>query len=86
MLATGLAAVMNFRIPTYVAVRTSKDSLRSIRILVVFPLPLPPLLTGGTLQAVLLCRVSLVGLLGLHFPPFLLSLSALLTLSGEPGL
>ena len=72
---------------TYVAVRTSKDSLRSIGILVVFPLPLPPLLTGGTLQAVvLLSRVGLVRLLGLHLPPFLLSLSALLTLSGEPGL
>ena len=84
MLATGLAAALNFIIQTYVAVRTSKDSLRSIRILVVFPLPLPSLPLGGTLQTVLLlCRVSLVRLLGLDLP-FLLS--PLLTVSGEPGL
>ena len=85
MLATGLAAVMNFRIPTYIAVRTSKDSLRSIRIFVVFPLPLPSLLTRRTIQTVvLICLVSLLRLLGLHLPAFLLS--SLLTLRGEAGL
>ena len=84
MLATGLAAALNFIIQTYVAVRTSKDSLRSIRVFVVFPLPLPSLPLRGTLQTVLLlCLVSLVRLLRLHLP-FLLS--PLLTVSGEPAL
>ena len=85
MLATGLAAVMNFRILTYVAVRTSEDSLRSIRIFVVFPLPLPSLLARRTIQTgVLVSLVRLLRLLGLDLPAFLLS--ALLTVSGEPGL
>ena len=80
MLATGQARPQLW---TYVAVRTSKDSLRSIRVFVVFPLPLPSLLTGGTVQTVLLvCLVSLVRLLGLHLPSSL----PLLTVNGEPAL
>ena len=45
-------AEMEFRKPTYIAVRTSEDSLRSIWIFIVLPLALASLLGRLTVQAV----------------------------------